>query len=132
MRDAIENASAAASRSLASDAVQHLAERTLQLAPILLLREQLVDRLERLEHPGRLEVERLIEATQRLSRVLELVAQDHADRVRVLGLGLGALIERRHPIDDLDRLRDRSRLERPIRGACCGTCTPKRASRSCS
>src|SRR5207247_4592793 len=47
--------------AFAGDAVEHLSERALELLPVLLLREDLVDALEGLEEK-RIEVEGLVEA----------------------------------------------------------------------
>ena len=95
---------------LAREAMQHLAVRALELLPVLLRREDLVDGLERLELSG-VEIERTVEVLDRALGVLDLVAQDDADRVRVLRLLTGlrlvasvALVdERRDLLDDLDR-----------------------------
>ncbi len=79
---------------LAHHAMQHLAERALELLPVLFLREDLVDRLERLELLV-VEVERFVELVDGPLGVLQLVANDDGDRVRVLRL-------RRRPVVEID------------------------------
>ena len=56
---------------LAGDAVEHLAVRALELLPVLLRGEDLVDALERLEE-ARVEIERLVEELDRAILVFSL------------------------------------------------------------
>ena len=58
---------------LPSRAVEHLAERALELLPVLLRGEDLVDALEGLE-VARVEIERLVEQLDRAILVVHLVA----------------------------------------------------------
>jgi len=94
---------------LARDAVQHLAKRALELLPVLLLRQDLVDALERLQEE-RIQIERLVEGLDGAVEILLLVAIDLRHRVDVLRLALRVRLDFRDGLQRLDHLR-------PVRGA---------------
>ena len=101
--------SSSACPSLPRDAVEHLSEGALELLPVLLLVEDLVDRFEGLQLRV-IEVEGLVEHLHGLVDVLDLVAVDDRDRVHVLRLRLITLIEVGDAPDDHDRVVPLARL----------------------
>ncbi len=76
----------------AGDAVKHLAVGALELLPVALLSQHLVDALERFEE-ARVQIERFVEELDRAIQILELVAVNLRLREDVTRLDLGPGLE---------------------------------------